>query len=195
MDTAARRAGIVHADAHPIFLSFDIKAAFPSMSQTWLRLVLERHRMHIGFFYAINALAAGALSHLSVGSEVVPMFDITSGVPQGCPLSGSLWALGFDPLLRHLVRPFPSKEDASLGACADDVGVVLNDIMLMPRLSNTFQHAKKLAGLLLQTAKCVVVPLAVECTEAEITRYAAIISNLVPEWSDVKIAGYAKYLG
>eukprot|EP00959_Pyramimonas_sp_CCMP1952_P378155 7921582-Pyramimonas_sp.AAC.1 len=116
----------------PLFLSFDVRAAFPSMSQTWLRMVLERSRLPQGILWVVLALSSDAVAHVPVGSEIIPMFTITAGVPQGCPLSGSLWALGFDPFLRHLVAPFPSKEAATLGACADDVGVVLNQIRFLP---------------------------------------------------------------
>eukprot|EP00959_Pyramimonas_sp_CCMP1952_P278975 5832737-Pyramimonas_sp.AAC.1 len=61
MGTAARRASVVNADTDPLFLSFDIKAAFSSMSQTWLRLVLERCRLPRSFLWAIAALAADSL--------------------------------------------------------------------------------------------------------------------------------------
>ena len=67
--------------------------------------------------------------------------------------------------------------------------------MLIPLLYDTFQHAQKLASLMLQTAKCVVAPLAVECTVTVAAQYAAIIASLVPAWSTVKITGYARYLG
>eukprot|EP00959_Pyramimonas_sp_CCMP1952_P395716 8291592-Pyramimonas_sp.AAC.1 len=86
----------------PIFVSFDVKAAFPSMSQIWLRKVLQRFLLPEPCVCATRALMCNAVGFLRVGSEVRELATLSSGVPHGCPLSGALWALGMDPLVRAL---------------------------------------------------------------------------------------------
>eukprot|EP00959_Pyramimonas_sp_CCMP1952_P357206 7479734-Pyramimonas_sp.AAC.1 len=117
------------------------------MSQQWLRMVLVRFNISQGYLNAIQALGMEAVGYLKVGSERHRLFEISRGVPQGCPLSGTLWALGMDPMCRHLAAacergsqilepvPWPagSREERieqivpspplrlNAGACADDV--------------------------------------------------------------------------
>eukprot|EP00959_Pyramimonas_sp_CCMP1952_P199060 4163580-Pyramimonas_sp.AAC.1 len=58
------------------------------------------------------------------------MFAIESGVAQGCPASGSAWAIAMDPLVRHLAffieHPdgTPDFDKGYLGVCADDTGLL-----------------------------------------------------------------------
>eukprot|EP00959_Pyramimonas_sp_CCMP1952_P040332 843557-Pyramimonas_sp.AAC.1 len=67
------------------------------MSQQWLRVVLRRFGLPL-YLNAVSALAEDPAGLLNVGSKRVRLFEISRGVPQGCLLSGTLWALGVDPL-------------------------------------------------------------------------------------------------
>eukprot|EP00959_Pyramimonas_sp_CCMP1952_P213120 4459246-Pyramimonas_sp.AAC.1 len=71
---------------------------------------------------ATRALMCNAVGFLRVGSEVRELFSLSSGVPQGCPLSGAPWALGMDPLVRALVSSLEAAggSEDDLGAGADD---------------------------------------------------------------------------
>ena len=64
-------------------------------------------------------LAAGGLRGVTI--------SITSGIKQGCPVSGSLWCLVFDPIIKYLVELVG--EVGSFSAFADDIGVSVGDII------------------------------------------------------------------
>eukprot|EP00959_Pyramimonas_sp_CCMP1952_P013274 280092-Pyramimonas_sp.AAC.1 len=123
LDAEARRAGWL-ADGprkRPLLLSFDFRAAFPSLSRRWLELVLVHYGVPLGVCWAIGALYTAPIAFARFGDMPhTPMCELGSGVLQGCPLSGSLWALAMDPLLRHLHRLFPSIDHGVVRACADD---------------------------------------------------------------------------
>eukprot|EP00959_Pyramimonas_sp_CCMP1952_P132813 2776520-Pyramimonas_sp.AAC.1 len=48
------------------------------------------------------------------------------GIKQGCPLSGSLFCLGFDPILRYMQYLLPPQLGV-LGVFADDTGISSSD--------------------------------------------------------------------
>ena len=74
-----------------------------------------------------KALYNGSSVSLSLGSTVGPGFQVTSGIKQGCPMSGDIWCLIFDPFVRALI--FALRDiDASLSAFADDLGVPCGDL-------------------------------------------------------------------
>ena len=48
-----------------------------------------------------------------------------AGIRQGCPLSGKLWALLFDPMVRRLQYTISSSPNAVATAYADDLAVTV----------------------------------------------------------------------
>eukprot|EP00959_Pyramimonas_sp_CCMP1952_P320916 6716150-Pyramimonas_sp.AAC.1 len=70
------------------------------MSQVFLRRAAERFALPAPYLSLLDGLAHDTIGHARVGEQLEALFPITSGVPQGCPLSGSLWALAFDPWIR-----------------------------------------------------------------------------------------------
>eukprot|EP00959_Pyramimonas_sp_CCMP1952_P417332 8743729-Pyramimonas_sp.AAC.1 len=89
-------------ELRPVFISFDVCAAFPSMSWIWIQSVLDHHKIATGFLMAIRALYHDMQSWTWCGDSLQFLFHVSAGVAQGCPLPGSLWALTFDPFLHHL---------------------------------------------------------------------------------------------
>ena len=76
---------------------------------------------------AVKALYIDSTARLAIGGLRGVTISITSGIKQGCPMSGSLWCLVFDPITRALVELVG--EDGSLSAFADDIGVPVGDII------------------------------------------------------------------
>ena len=73
------------------------------------------------------------------------------------------------------------------GACADDVGVPLPDLFLLPLLHPPFEAASRLACLDLQPKKCCLVPTWMILAPAEITALREEVRALVPEWAEFDI--------
>eukprot|EP00959_Pyramimonas_sp_CCMP1952_P206084 4309568-Pyramimonas_sp.AAC.1 len=137
-----------------------------------------------------------ALAFSRIRDELVSLLLINSGVMQGCPLSGSLWAFGMDPIIRSLELALPPDPcDGSLGGCADDLGAVLSKFVYLTRLFPSFASASRLASLHLNPLKCVIVPLWAECTPAVTADLRACLRYVLPQWQSFTIAGSAKYLG
>eukprot|EP00969_Alexandrium_andersonii_P097099 4286062-Alexandrium_andersonii.AAC.1 len=92
---AALRA-VAHRPEHRgILLFLDITAAFPSVAHYWLFMVVEALGASSGL---LNFLRASYVANwIYVQTDGVPSlaFLVMSGVLQGCPLSGSLFAMAF----------------------------------------------------------------------------------------------------
>eukprot|EP00959_Pyramimonas_sp_CCMP1952_P104118 2176308-Pyramimonas_sp.AAC.1 len=77
----------------PCFASMDIAAAFPSLTHAWLWATLRRWGIHGVFLHLLQSCYNMPLAFLELGGTRRPRLLAESGVVQGCPLSGTLWAL------------------------------------------------------------------------------------------------------
>ena len=94
------------------------------------------------------------------------LFQVLSGVLQGCPLSGSIFALAADGFLRRLRRILSCGGHGVLRACADDIAVALGCIRPMAELCRAFAHFEQLSGLALKPAKCIILPMAADASSS-----------------------------
>ena len=111
----------------PALLLIGIKAAFPSVAWDWLWYVLDLMDCPEWLVCAVKALYIDSSARLAAGGLRGVTIGITSGIEQGCPMSGSLWCIVFDPIIRALVELV--KEVGSLSAFAGDIGVSVGDII------------------------------------------------------------------
>ena len=88
----------------PSMLLMDIKAAFPSVALDWVWWVLGEMECPAWLVSAVRALYGGSTAQIAVGGMREVVIAISSGIEQGCPMSGSLWRLAFDPVIRFLIR-------------------------------------------------------------------------------------------
>ena len=132
---------------------------------------------------------------MAAGPGRQQLFHVESGVLQGCPLSGSLFALCVDPLYKMLRARLlqDAIPCAAVTACADDVGIALADVRLADRAAEVFVAAERCARLRLKPRKCKLIPLAE--TDPDPAVWAGIIACVVPAWRDFHVVAYAKYLG
>ena len=232
MDCEARAASLDPSalTQHPVFLSFDFASAFPSLSRKYLGKVLERFKLPLGYRLAVSGLYSHMTGFVRIGGRREVALPILSGVAQGCPLSGTLWALGLDPFLRLLSRalssspapavPSPSshpgqcagritarisappqparsatEDSGTLGACADDIGMVLRQLERVRELEPHFSQLRRVASLRLQPIKCVLVPLWTSLTPDLAEQLRAELRGWAPGWATFQICGKAKYLG
>ena len=105
--------------------------AFPSVPHYWLVFVLNLIGLE-GLLDAILSLYRVNKVYMDTRNGVVFMFSVLSGVLQGCPLSGSVFVVAFDPVWHmfriHLGNPFV----AWVGACANDIGMALSQLRHLP---------------------------------------------------------------
>lgn len=126
-----------------------------------------------------------------MNGEVVATVCIGRGVKQGCPLSGSLFALAVDPLLRRLAQG-PGPLDQGTFAYADDLALVLRLLREgLARLLPIFRRWARISGLRLRPDKRVVVPLGGQSQEL----VADDLQDAGEEASEMKVGDSARYLG
>eukprot|EP00959_Pyramimonas_sp_CCMP1952_P087528 1831466-Pyramimonas_sp.AAC.1 len=90
-----------------------------------------------------------------LGGRRYPGFEIHRGSRQGCPVSGSLFALCLDPVLRQIQSRLLSPQH-SLSAFADDMAFFSQDLYsALPVLMRILVRASFVAGLAMSLAKCV----------------------------------------
>lgn len=146
----------------------DFQTAFPSIGHDWLWAVLERMQLPLPLLCLIKALYHNLVTQLSLDGEIVGTVRIASGIKQGCPLSGTLFALGLDPLIR---RYLSSVTFASSRICAfaDDLALVLASLRRqLPEVISLFGAWAIATGLALRAGKCVLILLRRELLPADL---------------------------
>ena len=169
LDAFARRASLesLKFNTKPIMLTLDIGAAFASVARSWLWAALTMCGLPAGFINTLRAAYTYAWCYSRSGRS---MFRIESGIMQGCPTSGLVWALLSHPFIEAIRRRLervnrnPELSAASLAAgwiraCADDIGIVLRDLADLPVVENIMRRIGRGAHLQLKAKKCVIVPL------------------------------------
>ena len=175
----------------PAMAFFDFRAAFPSIQHAWLFFVLEHMRMPMRIVRAIRKLYTNCFVHLVFGGTRHRGFKLSSGIKQGCPMSGTIFALSLDPVMRMLascMRP----DRSIITGFADDLAIVMASFMEeFPRIIKTFVIFESASGLALNFKKCVLVPL----FKADYNSLREWILQHVQAAKDFMISGTAKYLG
>jgi endonuclease/exonuclease/phosphatase family metal-dependent hydrolase len=180
----------------PALCFLDIAAAFPSLLHDFMFQVLDKFLGDHPLKAMITAMYNSNSCDLVVRGQVVPGFRVLCGVRQGCPLSGSLFALTFHPILVSLSDAL-FKASMHVGhdifGYADDLALVLYDIWkLLPALDRALQVVAAAAGLHINWKKVQLVPLW-RSPSFELIRRR--LSATCPRWKPSQITLSAKYLG
>jgi hypothetical protein len=178
------------ADNPAIFL-FDLLAAFPSLSHQWLFVVLRKMGVPRKFIKALKALYKDCFATITLGGRRLRWILMLSGIRQGCPASGSLFALVIDPCLRYLISKIGPKHGI-VNAYADDIAAVIRDMFeAIGLIDNIFKLIGKATSLHLHPGKVQIIPL--WRYEAESIRER--IRSLAPRLVEAKIQSCGKLLG
>lgn len=103
----------------------DVEAAFSTIPHAALFSVLRKYGLGNRFCSLIEDIYSQNASSIIGTSDPLRTVQVQSGVRQGCPLSGVLFALSIDPVLRKLSTPNSSLGHSAL-CYADDI-VLLSD--------------------------------------------------------------------
>jgi hypothetical protein len=103
---------------------FDFKAAFPSLAHEMIWDVLEATGVDTDFIRVVKAFYRNNKHLLKFRGMMFEGVSVESGVRQGCPLSGLLFAICVDVLITRLNGIL--KRDEVVDAFADDIAVVVD---------------------------------------------------------------------
>ena len=132
---------------------------------------------------------------MKIKGNFIKVFDVLSGVLQGCPLSGSLFNFAIDPLLWVFSRMIVAPKLGKVLACADDIGAALTQLKTLKTMHSFFKMFTSVSRLVLKSRKCVIILTSVVCSEQNVAIIRGWLQENIPEWSDMRIEGSAKYLG
>ena len=178
----------------PLIVLFDLKAAFPSVAHQWLFKSLAAAGASVELMNFVKALYISVRVFVSVKSQLKHAFFARSGVLTGCPLSATLFVIAMDPFLKKFNRVLVEKSYGVLYACADDLGGSLLRMTSLLVLHTIFDTMATVAGLILNTSKCVIIPL-VPSSSPLFCSYRVWLEKHIPDWASFKIATHAEYLG
>jgi exonuclease III len=170
---------------------FDFCTAFPSLAHVWIFLVLSTMRIPDGFVTAIRQLYELCFAMLLFNGAELTSLLIGSGIKQGCPMSGSIFALVIDPLIRYLLHT-SVMGSICITAFADDIAIVVANLFTMlPDILECFRRWAAASSLHLNSKKSVIIPLWIY-DAAMIGRWLRVVA---PDFAACRIASCAKYLG
>jgi hypothetical protein len=180
----------------PVMCFLDIAAAFPSVLHDYMGAVLDKFLGKHPMNHMIKAMYYDTECDIVLRGTVFPGFKVLCGVRQGCPLSGSLFALIFHPVIvtisDSLYRSAMNVGHDIFGY-ADDLALILHDLwkQLVP-LDRTLADVASATGLYINWKKVQLVPL---WRNPDLPYLLRRLSATCPRWKPAKLALSAKYLG
>ena len=80
-------------------------------------------------------------------------------------------------------------------ACADDIGAAISALHHLLPLARLFNLLRKVTGLTVKPSKCVMILTSITCTEQNIGHIRNRLHNNIPEWENMAVNSFGKYLG
>ncbi len=83
---------------------FDFCTAFPALAHRWIFLVLDAMLVPLHITGSIRKLYLACSARMMFNGNMVGNIQILCGIKQGCPMSGSIFALAIDPCIRFMME-------------------------------------------------------------------------------------------
>ena len=139
----------------------DFAAAYPSVTNSWIFSVIENTGFPDFLCRFLRSIYSDSITHLEFAGADRGQFLMARGVRQGCPASGFLFAMAFDPFFRWLQEAVIPRNLDNLNflqpaqcAYADDLAVAASSFRgLMAALAPTFRSVDHIGGLNLNCRK------------------------------------------
>lgn len=195
LDTYARamHSTVLGSDL-PALLLCDMTAAFPSINRYWMYAVLQCLGMPLGAVRVVEAIYDEMVLMTRLGG-CQTIGDVTSGIPQGCPLSGALFVMSADPLGRRLHEQLVRGKAGMVRQGADDTAVLVRSVRLLSLVEPVFRDAARYAGVRLKPEKCVVVLVGSKRDEEAEAEAREVLRTISTAWADFRVTDHGKYLG
>ena len=177
----------------------DFAAAYSSVNHSWSLSVLEKTELPEIICRLLRSICNDSTTHEEFGRATRGQFLTARGVRQGCPASGFLFAMAFDPIFRCLQEADIPRNPDGLDflqpvqcAYAGDFAVAASSFRgLMTALAPTFHSVDHIAGLNLNYRKCCWVQCGSEGRES----LRHWLSENCEEFREMQIVRHAKYVG
>jgi endonuclease/exonuclease/phosphatase family metal-dependent hydrolase len=181
---------------NPAIILADLKAAFPSVAHAFIRKVLVKLLGSHPFCRTILQMYSGLTASILIAGCIIDSLCIGSGLRQGCPLSGTIFAICFQAWTAHVVLHAGARIPARgfrLFAFADDVAFAVADLWdALAFLADMLRALAAASGLHLNAKKTVIIPLWRSPNLPVIALRAAKIERI---WRTVLVDLVGKYLG
>lgn len=129
------------------------------------------------------------------GLLVTTLCTATSGVAQGCPLSGSLFVIVMDPVLRWIHDTLHRHIACMERACVDDLAIALRSVRFVAHLAPIFGRAESAAALRLKPTTCKAIVLAEGDAVEQARELRDVIAGSAEEWSEFEVVRLGISLG
>lgn len=177
-------------DAPSGAILLDVEAAFPSVSHAWLHRFFKHRGAPAAVCRCLQMAYSGLSTVVSFGASCTRSFRLRAGVRQGCPASGSVFAMLLDPWVRLLGRRLPAP-DHVVAVYADDVALGARSLVEIARpLAAAATVLQRATGLRMKGSKC----LAVACRAGDAPDIAAAL-DATCVFRHSSVVESARYLG
>ena len=157
-----------------VILLTDFAAAHSSVNHFRILSVIEETELPEFLCRFPRSMFYDSTTHVDFAGAIRGQFLMARGVRQGCPASGFLFAMAFDPIFRWLQESIIPKNTDNLDflqptqcAYTDDFAVAaLSFRGLMSALAPAFRSVDSIAGLNLNCRKCCLVQYGTEERES-----------------------------
>lgn len=172
--------GSIVARGRSAALLLDFAVAFRSLRHRWIFAALRRMRIPQKVINLVEAMCHDMKTTLVFAGEAVGALALEAGVRQGCPLSGKLFALAVDPLLRVCLAS-ATLRSTRLSLLVDDLAVMLMRIVELEALMAALTAWAPASGMTLIERTCVVLPtsMSTDTTRGMLQRVGLLTNAMV----------------
>lgn len=138
----------------PAMILLDFAMALPSLAHTWIWYIFRGIGINFSFLNLVQMLFDDLHTHNFHNGSKLRSFPFRAGMEQGCPMSGSIFAICADPLLRaHAARLVLYGGRSNL--FAGDVAIVVRHIVVaLAEIMRIFREWRRTSRLALKLPKC-----------------------------------------
>ena len=207
-DSTSRMYAMEDGSSAPAMLALDYGSAFSSMAHPFIYKVLSSAGLPIGFqtamltmlqFIGAHHTSSEAALHEDPNGQgfTSPAFWHSSGIRQGCPSSGWVWAVASHVLLKMLRSVLDQVNHGEVCACADDLLITVRALKHLAAVSHVLETFRQGSEFSLQLATCCLVPLWDYVHDARLRENW--IRKALRKWTvqlgEIPIASCTPYLG